>query len=288
MKVHAGGSRSIDILSSLREDQGSIPFARLSDLRQLRAIEQAAAVCYRLSDRGIEFLLVRTRGSGRWTFPKGSAEPGLTHAQVAALEASEEAGVHGRIEETSFASYVGRKRSGARRSATTSAEKRLKINAHLCQVLRLTKPKEPNRDRTWCSITEAKRRLREGRSNKNGAEFARVVDKAVARLERLQREAGNANSPLQSNRARQNRSEDALQRGRFEASDIAAWDPRMTFIPNGVRDLSAMQRRTAFRLAQPRKLLQSDVPEFSSTPAVSQSSNGAKKTRASAVITTND
>ena len=48
---------------------------------------------------------MRTRG-GRWTFPKGRVESGLTHAQAAALEAFEEAGVHGRIEEAAFARYV--------------------------------------------------------------------------------------------------------------------------------------------------------------------------------------
>jgi 8-oxo-dGTP pyrophosphatase MutT (NUDIX family) len=53
---------------------------RLEHLRRLRGSEQVAAVCYRLGKRGIEFLLVRTRGR-RWTFPKGSIESGLTNAR---------------------------------------------------------------------------------------------------------------------------------------------------------------------------------------------------------------
>ncbi len=69
-------------------------FVRLEHLRRLRGSEQVAAICYRLGKRGLEFLLVRTRGR-RWTFPKGSIESGLTNAQAAALEAFEEAGVHG-------------------------------------------------------------------------------------------------------------------------------------------------------------------------------------------------
>src|SRR5258706_7336546 len=64
---------------------------RLSHVRKLRECEQVAAVCYRVRGTEIEFLLVRT-GSGHWTFPKGGVEPGLTHAQAAALEAFEEAG----------------------------------------------------------------------------------------------------------------------------------------------------------------------------------------------------
>src|SRR5271155_2735893 len=72
-------------------------FKELSKKRQ-----QVAAVCYRMGRRGIEFLLVQTRG-GRWIFPKGGVERGLTYAQSAALEAFEEAGVHGRMEEIPFA-----------------------------------------------------------------------------------------------------------------------------------------------------------------------------------------
>src|SRR5271154_6307350 len=120
-------------------------FVRLSELRQLRKSEQVAAVCYRVRDRAIEFLLVQTRG-GRWIFPKGSAEPGLTHAQAAALEAFEEAGVHGRIEEACFARYRRRQTGDKRRSAIE-----LNVSAHLCEVTRLDPPQESNRNRTWFS-----------------------------------------------------------------------------------------------------------------------------------------
>src|ERR1700683_5047142 len=100
--------RLVVVPSTTRIRQKSDRFVRLSQLRKLCECEQVAAVCYRLRGTTIEFLLVRTRGGGRWTFPKGSAEPGLTHAQAAALEAFEEAGVHGRIEATSFATDVRR------------------------------------------------------------------------------------------------------------------------------------------------------------------------------------
>src|SRR5260221_11869080 len=72
-------------------------FLRLSKLRRLRETEQVAAVCYHMRGADIEFLLVQT-GGGRWIFPKGCVEAGFTHAQAAAIEAFEEAGVHGRIE----------------------------------------------------------------------------------------------------------------------------------------------------------------------------------------------
>src|SRR6202163_4486938 len=134
-----------------REYQSSANFVRLAELRKLKECDQVAAVCYRVRDGNIEFLLVRTR-KGRWIFPKGKAEPGLTHAQAAALEAFEEAGVHGRMEEASFARYVRRKRGmrGAAR-ADRSAEKEIVVQAHLCEVSRLDAPQEQGRNPTWFS-----------------------------------------------------------------------------------------------------------------------------------------
>jgi 8-oxo-dGTP pyrophosphatase MutT (NUDIX family) len=155
-------------------------FFRLSQLRRLRECEQVAAVCYRVGRNGIEFLLVQTRGS-RWTFPKGSTEPGLTHAQAAALEAFEEAGVHGRMEEASFTRYIHRKRGKQRNAAVTD----LTVNAHLCQVVRLSPPPECNRNPTWFPAEIAKQRLREDRAPEYATEVTRVVDRAVNRIQRL-------------------------------------------------------------------------------------------------------
>jgi 8-oxo-dGTP pyrophosphatase MutT (NUDIX family) len=173
--------------SSSQASRPSAKFFRLSQLRKLRGCEQVAAVCYRVKSNGIEFLLIRTN-SGHWTFPKGKAEPGLTHAQAAALEAYEEAGVHGRMEEASFARYVRRKRrdlQGAAKAGRRSAEKELVVQAHLCEVSRLEPPQESNRNPTWFSADKAKRRLREDRTPEFGAELARVVDRAVTRIRRL-------------------------------------------------------------------------------------------------------
>jgi 8-oxo-dGTP pyrophosphatase MutT (NUDIX family) len=161
----------------------SLSRVRLEHLRKLRGSEQVAAICYRLGKRGIEFLLVRTRG-GRWTFPKGRVESGLTHAQAAALEAFEEAGVHGRIEETAFARYVHVKAPRNR----PSDEIEVTISAHLCEVSRLVAPEEDDRDPTWHSAEKARRRLRDHRSSDYGDDLARIVDRAVARIQRLYRE----------------------------------------------------------------------------------------------------
>jgi len=154
----------------------AVKVVRLAQLRRLRECSQVAAVCYRFGKRGIEFLLVQTRSGARWTFPKGSAEPGLTHAQAAALEAYEEAGVHGRMEEASFTSYSHEKRGIRGRDKTCA------VSAHLCQVVRLDAPQESNRNRTWFPAEEAKDRLREGRSASDTKALERVIDRAVRRI----------------------------------------------------------------------------------------------------------
>jgi 8-oxo-dGTP pyrophosphatase MutT (NUDIX family) len=138
--------------------------------------------------RGItEFLLIQTRGSGRWTFPKGSTEPGLTHAQAAAMEAFEEAGVHGRIEEGSFASYTRQPRERPKAPVKSDAEP-VAVKAYLCQVFRLSEPKESNRNRTWFSFEEARESLKDGRNVAEGASLARVLRLAVERIQRLEKE----------------------------------------------------------------------------------------------------
>jgi 8-oxo-dGTP pyrophosphatase MutT (NUDIX family) len=178
-----GESRLTIGWGQVRKFQPSAKFVRLAELRKLRECQQVAAVCYRARGGEIEFLLVKT-GKGRWIFPKGSVEPGLTHAQAAALEAFEEAGVHGRMEEASFARYIRRRRRESRNAVGRSAEKESAVNAHLCEVMRLVSPQELGRNPTWFSPEKAKRHLQEHRTSDFGAELARVVDRAVSRIRR--------------------------------------------------------------------------------------------------------
>jgi len=187
-----GASSGVSAL--LRPNLPAAKNFRLSQLRRLRECEQVAAVCYRIRSGEIEFLLVRTY-SGHWTFPKGKAEPGLTHAQAAALEAFEEAGVHGRMEEASFARYVRRKRGNMRDLARSdrSVEKEIFVQAHLCEVSRLEAPKEQGRTPTWFSAKKTKRRLCEDRTADFAAELARVVDRAVSRISRWRENPGAMN-----------------------------------------------------------------------------------------------
>jgi 8-oxo-dGTP pyrophosphatase MutT (NUDIX family) len=185
-------SRLVNDRSHGRADQVPARFVPVSQLRRLRERIQVAAVCYRVGRKGMEFLLVQTRGSGRWTFPKGGVEPGLTHAQAAALEAFEEAGVHGRMEEASFARYVRPRGNGKK----DSNQRKEAVNAHLCEVSRLGPTEESGRNPTWFSPEKAQRKLREDRSSDFADELAGVVDRAVARIQRL-RSTGPVTDALQ-------------------------------------------------------------------------------------------
>lgn len=181
-------------------------FFRVSKLRRLCYPEQVAAVCYRLRGGEIEFLLVQT-GGGRWIFPKGGVEPGLSLAQAAAIEAFEEAGVHGRIEEAAFAVYRIRSGKGSRKQL---------VSAHLCEVLRLGPCQERGRNRTWFSAVEAKRRLQEDRKHEDARELQRVIGRAVARIGQLR---GKVEAPLEvADRSRA--PADPLQQVQFEANGL--------------------------------------------------------------------
>jgi len=205
-----------------------------------KARPQVAAVCYRMRKRGIQFLLVQTRG-GRWIFPKGGAEPGMTQAQSAALEAFEEAGVHGRIEEIPFARYFRPKSDNAAGSPDAGPA----VTAYLCEVSQLEPPQERDRNPAWFSAEEAKDRLAEHRTREYGAELALVVDRALVRIHRLHKLAvHNTSSRLHK---------DGLQEVRFEAGESELDHPRQAALPRYFRKVfqigaSAGIRRPDLRL----------------------------------------
>lgn len=258
----ADASRPARASSSLPRGEFSTRFVAVSRLNKLRRTEQVAAVCYRIREREVEFLLVRTRGANRWTFPKGSAERGLTHAQAAALEAFEEAGVHGRIEETSFARYVCQKRSRAGKSETRSVK--FAIDAYLCEVLRLGRPKESDRNRTWFSAEDAKLRLREGRQRNEATGLIRVVDRAAERIERS-RTGRSLDGSVVNVPPQHYTPTDALRKVQFEAvARVGGYAASLLPTPKTRPALGSMSDSLDGYLGlQSQKLLRGEVLQFS-------------------------
>ena len=68
-------------------------------------LRQFGAIPWRRGPDGIEVLLITSRRTGRWIFPKGSHEASLSPAASAALEALEEAGVQGRLDAQPVGTY---------------------------------------------------------------------------------------------------------------------------------------------------------------------------------------
>ncbi len=135
---------------------------------------QVAAVCFRWNISSVEFLLVKT-SSGKWTFPKGRLNPGMSASESAAQEAWEEAGASGRIAESHFASYLDTKRAWGH----TAAACEVQIVAYLLEVCSTVTPEEDGRCPTWYSAREAKRRLAEGRALSYANTIVKIVDSAL-------------------------------------------------------------------------------------------------------------
>jgi 8-oxo-dGTP pyrophosphatase MutT (NUDIX family) len=134
-----------------------------------------AAVCYRIKNGKVEFLLVRTKDGKRRTFPKGhvkrrSPEPPWC---AAAREASEEAGVSGLIEKEPFAFYTYSKVENAKEDL---------VAAYLLSVKSEYEPDEPERAPQWFTPEQAMKKLAKGREKKYVREHKRLVQEAMARL----------------------------------------------------------------------------------------------------------
>lgn len=142
---------------------------------------QVAAVCYRKRPGVVEFLLVRTNGGNKWTFPKGSIELGLSHSQAAEREALEEAGALGTIEGRHFHLYLHSKGIFWQPGGVQE----YLVKAFLMEATRTQKPVETLRNPTWWSAADARQRLSEGREVKYAAELQSVIDEALVRLNRL-------------------------------------------------------------------------------------------------------
>lgn len=67
---------------------------------------QFGALCYRVKDGETQILLITSRNTRRWIMPKGWPMANRTPAEAAAQEAWEEAGVEGKVGETSIGLYT--------------------------------------------------------------------------------------------------------------------------------------------------------------------------------------
>lgn len=115
---------------------------------------QAGAIPYARVGEEITYLLITSRGTGKWLFPKGSPIDGLSPAGVAEREALEEAGVSGEVEPDPVGSYRDWKTSGMRRRPIDVTLFALRVDRQLEDW-----PEARMRYRHWAMLAEAQRLL---------------------------------------------------------------------------------------------------------------------------------
>lgn len=76
-------------------------------LRYVAGIDQQVGVLAYMSDpKDRRMVIITSRRTGRWVFPKGSVDPGMSPQEAATLEAFEEAGLIGQASGASIGSYL--------------------------------------------------------------------------------------------------------------------------------------------------------------------------------------
>lgn len=133
-------------------------------------MRQAGALPYAVVEGRLAFLLITTRRTGRWIFPKGGIEPGMNPWESAALEAVEEAGVTGEIAQAAIGSY--------RASIGGSGAKLVDVDLY---PLRVTQQLDDWREkgqrlRHWATLEEAKRLL----ADRSLSRLAEKVERSYA------------------------------------------------------------------------------------------------------------
>ena len=123
------------------------------DTRQERPRKTTRCLPFRGAPGAKEVLLLTSRGTGRWVFPKGWAEKGLKGHELAAKEAFEEAGIVGK---------VGKQAIGAYSYDKDGLELFVRVFPLEVQTLLDDWPEKAERNRKWFSLAEAATLLDEG------------------------------------------------------------------------------------------------------------------------------
>lgn len=117
-------------------------------------MRQVAALPYAVVEDRVAFLLITSRRTGRWIYPKGSVIDGLERWETAAQEAFEEAGVSGDIAREPIGAYRAIKTAGLRRHVVEVDLYPLRVSEQ-----HDTWPEMQGRHRHWVLLPEAKRLL---------------------------------------------------------------------------------------------------------------------------------
>ncbi len=124
--------------------------------RQSEIERQAGAIPYAVIDGQVAVLLVTSRRTGRWIFPKGGLMQGLAAHEAAAREALEEAGVEGEVGATPLGAWRTIKRRGVRVTPIEVDMFPLRVTRQLDSW-----EEQSQRRRHWAGLREAQQLLRD-------------------------------------------------------------------------------------------------------------------------------
>lgn len=130
-----------------------------------RPVRQAGAIPYAVRDGAVVVLLITSRRTGRWIFPKGGLIDGLDEPAAAAREAWEEAGVRGRVDPVRLGLHRSYKMRGPRPAPLEIAMYPLRVEHEADDW-----PERDQRRRCWAPLAEARRRVRD-------RALARMIDR---------------------------------------------------------------------------------------------------------------
>lgn len=133
---------------------------------------QTGVIPWRRSGEDIEYLLITSRRSARWLFPKGGVAGDMTPWDSAALEAEEEAGVEGRVSTDPLGRYGN--------TLNADPEARVEIELYGLEVLHESESwlEEHQRQRRWAGYAEAVELL----ADPEKAELLAELDRRLAAL----------------------------------------------------------------------------------------------------------
>ena len=119
--------------------------------------QQVAALPWRLTEGGLEVMLVTSRGTGRWVLPKGWQEKREAPHEAAAREAGEEAGVDGAISRREIGRFYYSK------ELSSGMRWRCEVHVFPLEVDRIAEkwPERKKRTRQWFPAWEAAALVRE-------------------------------------------------------------------------------------------------------------------------------
>lgn len=132
-------------------------------------VAQYGAIPFRIIDGQVVFLMITSRRSANWVFPKGSVSKGRTPQQTAADETFEEAGVSGEMGSTPIGTYV--------HARNDEQQSPVRVALFGLNVIEQHEnwPEEPQRFRHWALLPQVRSLLASRHAARLAAELNRQI-----------------------------------------------------------------------------------------------------------------